>query len=82
MRLDDYRESDNVGDERGESFGGGGLNLGGGAGGLLFLVASRFGIGGVLVAVLLIFLFGGNPLSLVGGGSQVGSGGQIGRAHV
>ncbi|MBV9842849.1 MAG: neutral zinc metallopeptidase [Sphingomonadaceae bacterium] len=77
MRLDDYRESDNVGDQRGENFGGGGFNLAGGGGGLLFLIASRFGIGGVLLLFLLMFLFGGNPLSLVGGGgSQVGSGGQ------
>ena len=66
MRLDDYRMSDNVGDQRGESFGGGG---GGGMFGLLFgLVASRFGIGGILVLGLLFFLFGGGlPLGLTGG---------------
>ena len=50
MRLDDYRTSDNVGDQRGQSFGGGGF--GGGGFGLLFgLVASRFGIGGIIVLV-------------------------------
>ena len=51
MRLDDYRTSDNVGDERGENFGGGGSGFGGGGiFGLVFgLVASRFGIGGIVV---------------------------------
>ena len=50
MRLDDYRFSDNVRDQRGQSFGGGGFGGGGGIFGLLFgLVLSRFGIGGVLL---------------------------------
>ncbi len=64
MRLDDYRISENVGDQRGQSFGGGG-----GLFGLLFgLVLSRFGIGGVIVLGLLYFLFaGGNPLGVTGG---------------
>ena len=73
MRFDDYRESDNVGDQRGESFGGGG-GLGGGGGfgggglGLIFsLIASRFGIGGIVVLVIGMFLFGFNPLSNGGG---------------
>ena len=70
MKLDDYRMSDNVGDQRGQSFGGGG-GIGGGMFGLLFgLVASRFGIGGIVVLGLLFFLFGGgNPLGLTGGGT-------------
>ena len=69
MRLDDYRMSDNVNDQRGQSFGGGGLGGGGGMFGLLFgLVLSRFGIGGVIVLGLLYFLFaGGNPLGVTGG---------------
>jgi len=69
MRLDDYRTSNNVGDQRG--MGGGGLGgFGGGGGGLgliLGLVGSRFGIGGVVVVLLgawLLGLFGG------GGGQQ------------
>jgi predicted metalloprotease len=73
MRLDDYRTSDNVGDERGQSFGGGG-GLGGGGGmfGLLFgIVASRFGIGGIIVLAIGAMLFGANPLSLMGGGQSV-----------
>ena len=70
MRFDDYRESDNVGDQRGQSFGGGGGGgFGGGGLGLIFsLIASRFGIGGIVVLVIGMFLFGFNPLS--GGGGQ------------
>jgi predicted metalloprotease len=69
MRLDDYRTSDNVGDERDGNYGGGG-GFGGGGGifGLVFgLVASRFGIGGIIVLVVGAMLFGGNPLALMGG---------------
>jgi predicted metalloprotease len=70
MRLDDYRTSDNVGDQRGMNFGGGGG--GGGMFGLLFgLVASRFGILGVIVLAVGAMLLGGNPLGMLGGGSQV-----------
>jgi predicted metalloprotease len=62
MRLGDYRTSDNVSDQgRGSGgFGGGG---GGMFGLLLSLVASRFGIGGVLILVL-----GYCALSTMGGG--------------
>ncbi len=75
MKLDDYRTSDNVGDERGQNFGGGGgggFGGGGGLFGLIFgLVASRFGIGGIVVLVVGAMLFGANPLSLMGGGQNV-----------
>jgi predicted metalloprotease len=74
MRFGDRRTSDNV--ERGESggFGLGGGGFGGaGAGMLLSLVFSRFGIGGVVVLLLLMFLFAGNPLGLSGSGDQGGS---------
>lgn len=67
MRLDDYRTSDNVGDQRGMGGGGGGFGGGGGLGLILGLVGSRFGIGGVAVVLLgawLLGLFGG------GGGQQ------------
>ncbi|QPQ54798.1 zinc metallopeptidase [Allosphingosinicella flava] len=78
MRLDDYRTSDNVGDQRGQSFGG----LGGGGGGfglLLGLVGSRFGIGGVIVLVIGAMLLGFNPF---GGGTtrQPVAGGGTGSA--
>jgi predicted metalloprotease len=66
MRLDDYRESDNVGDQRGQSFGG----LGGGGGGigmLIALVGSRFGIGGIVLVVIGMMIFGMNPFGGSGG---------------
>ena len=66
MRLDDYRQSDNVGDQRGMSFGGGGG--GGGIASLAFLIGSRFGIGGIIIVAIGLMLFGMNPLSLLGGG--------------
>ena len=63
MRLDDYRTSDNVDDQRGQSFGGGGFGGGGGGLGMLIgLVGSRFGIGGIVVVLLgawLLGMFGG-----------------------
>ena len=54
MRLDDVGFSENVRDQRGRSFGGGGFGGGGGGMfGMLFgLVLSRFGIGGVLLLAL------------------------------
>ena len=73
MRLDDYRDSDNVGDQRGQSFGRGG---GGGLGGLALMIGSKFGIGGIIVVVIGMMIFGMNPMSMLGGGSGVGSGGQ------
>ena len=75
MRLDDFDPNINVGDQRGR--GGGGFNLGGGGGGggllfgLLPLIGSRFGCGGIVVVLILFAVFGGlgNLGSLVGGGS-------------
>ena len=71
MRLDDYRTSDNVRDlgSGGGGFGGGGIG-GGGLGLILSLVASRFGIVGVLVLLL-----GYCALNSLGGGgtSRVGA---------
>lgn len=75
MRLDDYDPNDiNVGDQRGQ---GGGLGFGGGGGGgnlifgLLPLIGSRFGCGGIVVVLLLLAVFGGlgNIGSMLGGGS-------------
>ncbi|WP_225007484.1 KPN_02809 family neutral zinc metallopeptidase [Novosphingobium percolationis] len=67
MRLDDYDDSIRVEDQRGRAGG-----LGGGGGlpfGLLALVGSRFGIGGVIVVVIGLALFGGLG-NLLGGGGQ------------
>jgi predicted metalloprotease len=73
MRFGGRRESDNVESGGGRGFGGGGFGGGGGAGMLLGLVFSRFGIGGVVVVLALMFFIGGNPLSLTGGGGQTGA---------
>ena len=75
MRFGDRRTSDNVEEREGGGGGmfgggGGGLGGGGGAGGMLIgLIMSRFGILGVLVVVGIMFLTGGNPLGLLGGGT-------------
>lgn len=70
MRFGDRETSDNVESQRGQYSGGaGGGGLGGGAGMLISLVASRFGIGGVLVLVVLFLIFGGLG-SLTGGGDR------------
>ena len=53
MRLDGHRESDNVEDARG----GGGISLGGGRG---------VGLGGLVLALVAGWLFGINPLTLLG----------------
>jgi hypothetical protein len=70
MRFGDERESSNFEDVTGSS-GGGGFG-GGGLGCLLPLVASRFGLGGVVVLVIGYFL-----LSSLGGLGGGGSGGGI-----
>ena len=49
MRIDDYRDSDNVEDRRGGGFGAGGL-----------------GIGGVVLALVISYFTGINPLTLLG----------------
>jgi len=68
MRFGDERESSNFEDVSGRSgsgFGGGGLG-GGGLGCLIPLIASRFGIGGVVVLVIGYFLL--SSLGVLGGG--------------
>ena len=76
MRFGDERESSNFEDVTGRSgmgFGGGGLGGGNALGCLLPLIASRFGIGGVIVLVIGYFL-----LSSLGGlGSGSGGGGSL-----
>ena len=67
MRLDDFDPNINVEDQRGS---GGGLNFGGGGGGLLLgllpMVFSRFGCGGVAVLAIVFFVFGGGSQMLGG----------------
>lgn len=75
MRFGDQRESTNFTDDTGRggmSFGGGGSALGC----LLPLIASRFGIGGVIVLVLGYFLLSSLGV-LGGGGGSVGPGSQV-----
>lgn len=74
MRFGDGPESGNFEDRTG---GGGGLHLGGGLGMILPLIASRFGIGGILILLLgycVLTQFGG------GGGMLGGSGGDTGKS--
>jgi uncharacterized protein len=78
MRFGGRDTSDNVESQRGMGFGGGG-GLGGGAGLLIGLVASRFGIGGVVVLLILFAVFGGLG-NLTGGGQQAVSPGATGQA--
>ena len=77
MRLDDYDPNINVEDQRGRGGGmgfGGGFGGGGGGGmllGLLPMVFSRFGCGGVVVLLLVLAVFGGGLPMLTGGGGQL-----------
>lgn len=52
MRMDDYRNSDNVEDRRGSRMGGGGVRLGGG----------RLGLGTIAIALIASYFLGVNPL--------------------
>jgi predicted metalloprotease len=76
MRLDDFDPDINVEDQRGAS--GGGFGGGGGGGlllGLLPMIGSRFGCGGIVVVLIVVAVFGGlGNLGgmLGGGGSPVG----------
>ena len=72
MRFGDERESSNFEDATGRSGGFGGGFGGGGLGCLLPLVASRFGIGGVVVVLLGYFLL--SSLGVLGGGGGGGGG--------
>ena len=75
MRFGDERESSNFEDVTGRSGGGFGLGSGGGnaLGCLLPMVASRFGIGGVVVLVIGYFLL--SSMGVLGGGG--GGGGML-----
>ena len=76
MRLDDFDPNDiDVGEARGGGGSGfGGFGGGGGGGGLLFgllpLIGSRFGCGGIVVVLILLAVFGGlgNIGGMLGGG--------------
>lgn len=82
MRLDDFDPNINVEDQRGRG-GFGGFGGGGGGGlllGLLPLIGSRFGCGGIVVVLLLLAVFGGGLGglgSMFGGGQIAAPGGQV-----
>ncbi|WP_343527252.1 neutral zinc metallopeptidase [Sphingomonas sp.] len=69
MRLDDYDDDINVGEAQGS----GGFG-GGGGGGLLFgllpLIGSRFGCGGIIVVLIILAVLGANPMGLLNGGGS------------
>ncbi|AHE56134.1 KPN_02809 family neutral zinc metallopeptidase [Sphingomonas sanxanigenens] len=65
MRLDDEAPSSNIEDRTG---GGGRGGFGLPAAGLLGLVGSRFGCGGIIALVVVAMLLGLNPLQLLGDG--------------
>jgi len=77
MRLDDFDNDIEVGDQRGQGsgfgFGGGGGGGGGMLLGLIPFVFSRFGCGGVAVLLAVMFFFGGG-LPLLSGGPSGGTG--------
>ncbi len=68
MKWEGQRESDNVEDARGGGGGGGGLPIGG----------RGLGLGGIVIALIASWIFGINPLTVLGvlDGSSVQTGGQ------
>ena len=64
MKLDDYRTSDNISDQRGSGGGGGGFNLPIGGG--------KMGIGTVIILGIAALVFGINPMDLMQGGGMTG----------
>ena len=79
MKTDDSRESDNVEDRRGEGGGGG---FGGGGGGI---GGRHIGLGSIAIALVASFVFGINPMTVLGilGGVDSGPAPQVqqGPAH-
>lgn len=65
MKWEGNRESDNVEDRRGDEGGGGGASFGGGS----------LGIGTIVIALVASWLFGINPMTLLGALSGDGAGG-------
>jgi len=67
MKWEDYRQSDNIEDRRGDPGGGGGMisSLGGGG---------RLGIGTIIVLGLISYFFGIDPRVLIGGAEMLNNG--------
>jgi len=62
MKLDDYRTSDNVSDQRGGGGGGPRFGIGGG----------KMGIGTIVILGIAALVFGINPMDLIQGGGMTG----------
>jgi uncharacterized protein len=67
MRWEDYRQSDNLEDRRGDPGGGGGMMSSIGGGG-------RLGIGTIIILGLIGYLFGIDPRILIGGAEMLNNG--------
>jgi predicted metalloprotease len=67
MRWEDYRQSDNIEDRRGDPGGGGGMMSSIGGGG-------RLGIGTIIILGLIGYLFGIDPRILIGGAEMLNNG--------
>jgi hypothetical protein len=68
MRFGGRRISGNVGSQRGQGGGGFGFPMGGGGGGGMPFGGGGLGCGGIVILIILAFVFGINPLTLMGGG--------------
>jgi hypothetical protein len=64
MKLDDYRTSDNISDQRGGGGGGPRFPIGGG----------KMGIGTIIILGIAALVFGVNPMELMQGGGMTGGG--------
>ena len=74
MRLDNERGSDNIEDRRGQR--GGGFGFPGGRRGVRVPMGKRgggIGIGGIIIILILMFVFGINPIDMLTGGGGGGS---------
>ncbi len=83
MRLDDFDPNINVEDQRGRGGGFGFGGRGGGGGlllGLLPMIGSRFGCGGIVVVLIVLAVVGGGGGSFLTG--LLGSGQQVGGSQV
>jgi uncharacterized protein len=67
MKWEDYRQSDNIEDRRGDPGGGGGMisSIGGGG---------RLGIGAIIILGLIGYIFGIDPRILIGGAEMLNNG--------
>jgi predicted metalloprotease len=72
MRWSDFRRSDNIEDRRGQ--GGGGFQPGPGGGFGFPVRGGHVGLGSILLLLLISWIFGINPLALIGGADLSGDG--------